>query len=146
MDDIYKNIKECNTNKERKALIVFHDVIADILSNKKLNPTVTELFIRGRKLNVSLVFIRQSCFVVPKNTRLNTTHYFLMILEKKLEYQQTEFNHSSHIDFKDVLSIYNNVLQNHILFYLLMLLLIRWSITFQNESFRKNIKTNHENW
>ena len=67
MDDIYKNIEEYNPNKKRKILIVFDDMIADMLSNKKLNPVVTELFIRGRKLNISL-------FAVPKNIRLNSTH------------------------------------------------------------------------
>ena len=66
MDDIYKNIEEYNPNKKRKILIAFDDTIADMLSNKKLNPIVTELFIRGRKLNISLVFITQSYFAVPK--------------------------------------------------------------------------------
>ena len=66
MDDIYKNIEEYNSNKKRKILIVFDDMIVGMLSNKKLNPIVTELFIRGRKLNISLVFISQSYFAVPK--------------------------------------------------------------------------------
>ena len=61
MDDIYKSIKKYSPNKKRKILIVFDDMIADMLSNKKLNPIVTELFIRGRKLNISLVFITQCC-------------------------------------------------------------------------------------
>ena len=73
-DDIYKNIEEYNPNKKRKILIVF-DMIANMLSNKKPNPIVTELFIRGRKLNISLFFITQSYFAVPKNIRLNSTHY-----------------------------------------------------------------------
>ena len=67
MDDIYKNIGKYNQNKERKILIVFHDMIVDMLSNKNLNPVVTETFIRGRKLNISLVFIKNSYFAVPKN-------------------------------------------------------------------------------
>ena len=66
MDDIYKNIERCNPNRKRKILIVFDDMISDMLSNKKLNPIVTELFIRGRKLNISLVFITQSYFTDPK--------------------------------------------------------------------------------
>ena len=78
MNDIYKNVEEYNPNKEQKILIVFDDMIADMLSNKKLNPIVTELFIRGRKLNISLVFITQSYFAVWKNIRLNSTHYFVM--------------------------------------------------------------------
>ena len=78
MDDIYKNIEEYNPNKKRKILIVFDDMIADMLSNKKLNPIVTELFIRGRKLKISLAFITQFYFAVPKNIRLNSTYYFIM--------------------------------------------------------------------
>ena len=65
------------TQKKRKILIVFDDMIADMLSNKRLNPIVTELFIRVGKLNISLVFITQSYFIVPKNARLNSTHYFI---------------------------------------------------------------------
>ena len=83
MNDIYKNIEEYNSNKSGKILIVFDDMIADMLSNKKLNPIVTELFIRGRKLNISLVFITQSYFAVPKNIRLNSTHYFVMKIQKE---------------------------------------------------------------
>ena len=76
MHDVYKNIDEYNPDKERKILIVFDDMIADMINNKKLNSVVTELFIRGRKLNISIVFITQSYFKVPKDVRLNTTHFF----------------------------------------------------------------------
>ena len=69
MDDIYKNIEEYNPNKKRKRLIVFDDMIADMLSNK-FNPNVTELFIRGRKLNISPVFITRYYFTVLKKIRL----------------------------------------------------------------------------
>ena len=75
MDDIYKNNEEYSPDKKSKILILFDDMIADMLSNKKLNKIVTELFIRGRKLNISIVFITQSYFAVPKNLRLNSTHY-----------------------------------------------------------------------
>ena len=68
MNDIYTNIEEYNSNKKRKILIVFDDITVDMLSNKKLNPIVTELFIRGRKLNISLVFITQSYLTVPFQT------------------------------------------------------------------------------
>ena len=67
MDDIYKNIEKCNPNKKRKILIVFDDMIANMLSNKKLKPIVTELFIRRRKVSISLVFITQFFLAVPKN-------------------------------------------------------------------------------
>ena len=109
MDDIYKNIEEYNPNKKRKILIVFDDMIADMLSNKKLNPIVTELFIRGRKLNISLVFITQSYFAVPKNIRLNSTNYFIMKIPNKQELQQIAFNHSSDIDFKDFMNLYKKM-------------------------------------
>ena len=74
MQDVYKNIDEYNTDKERKILTVLDDLIADMINNKKLNSIVTDLFIRGRKLKISLVFITQSHFKVPKNVRLNSTH------------------------------------------------------------------------
>ena len=80
-----KDIEEYNPNKKRKILIVFGDMIADILSNKKLNPIVTELLIRGRKLNISLVFITQSYFALPKYIRLNSTHYFVLKIPNKRE-------------------------------------------------------------
>ena len=78
IDNIYKNIEDYNLNKKRKILIVFEDMIADVLSTKKLNSIVTELFIRGRKLNSSLLFITQYYSAVPKDMRLNCMHYFLM--------------------------------------------------------------------
>ena len=80
MNDIYKNIEEYNP---LKILIVFDDMIADMLRNKKFNSLVTELFIRGRKLNIFLVFVTQSYFAVPKNIRLNSTHYFVMKISKQ---------------------------------------------------------------
>ena len=98
-DNIYKNIEVYNPNKKRKILIIFDDMIADMLSNKKLNPIVTELFIRGRKLNIS-VFITQSYFAVPENIRVNSRHYFIMKIPNKQELQQIAFNHSSDIDLK----------------------------------------------
>ena len=106
MHDVYKNIDEYNPDKENKILIVFDDMIADMIHNKKLNSIVTELFIRGRKLNISIVFIMQSYFKVPKNARLNTTHFLIMKISNKKELQQITINHSSDIDFKDFVKIY----------------------------------------
>ena len=77
-----------------------------MINNKKLNSIVTELFIRGRKLNISLVFITQSYFKVPKDVRLNTTHFFIMKIPNKRELQQTSLNHSFDIDFKDFIKIH----------------------------------------
>ena len=76
VQDVYKNIEDYNPIKKRKVLIIFDDMIADMINNNKLNPVVTELFIRGRKLNISIVFIMQSYFKVPKDVRLNSTHFF----------------------------------------------------------------------
>ena len=78
MYDVYKNIDEYKSSKKRKVLIVFDDMIVDTINNKKLNSTVTELFIRARKLNISLVFITQSYFKILKDVRLNTTHFFYL--------------------------------------------------------------------
>ena len=82
-EDVIKNIGEYNIDKERKILIVFDDMIPDMINNKKLNSIVTEFFIRRRKLNISLVFITQSYFKVPKDVRLNTTHIFIMKIPNK---------------------------------------------------------------
>ena len=90
-----------NADKERKILIVFDVIIADMINNKKLNPIVTELYTRIRKLNISLVFITQSYFKVPKDVRLNSTHFFIMKIPNKRELQQIALNHSSDIDTKD---------------------------------------------
>ena len=88
MQDVYKNINDYNEDKERKILIVFDDMIADMINNKKLNSIVTDFFIRGRKLNISLVFIIQSYFKFPKDVRLNSTHFFIMKIPNKRELQQ----------------------------------------------------------
>ena len=106
MHDVYQNINDYNPDKENKILIVFDDMIADMINNKKLNSIVTELFIRGRKLNISLVFITQSYFKVPKDVRLNTTHFFIMKIPNKRELQQIAINHSSDINTKDFANIY----------------------------------------
>ena len=87
MHHVYKNIDKYNPDKENKILIVFDDMIADMINKKKLNSIVTELFIRGRKLNISLVFITQSYFKVPKDVRLNTTYFFIAKIPNKRAFQ-----------------------------------------------------------
>ena len=106
MQDVYKNIEDYNLIKKRKILIVFDDMIADMINNNKLNPIVAELFIRSRKPNISVVFVTQSYFKVPKDVRLNSTHFFIMKISNKKEPQQIALNHSSDIDFKDFMNIY----------------------------------------
>ena len=116
MNDIYKNIEDNNPNKKRTILIVFDDMILDMLINKKLNLVLTELFIRCRKLKISLVFIMQSYFVVPKNIRLNSTHYFIM------KFQTNENFNKLHLIIHQILTIKalqiftKNIVQNHITF------------------------------
>ena len=100
--DVYKNINYYNPNKENRILTVFGDMIADMIHNKKLDSIVTELFIRGRKLIIFLVFITQSYFKVPKDVRLNTTHFFIVKIPNKGELQQTATNHSSDINPKNL--------------------------------------------
>ena len=106
MHDVYKNIDDCKPDKENKILIVFDDMIADKIHNRKLNSIVTETFIRGRKLNSSLVLITQSYFKVPKDVRLNTTRFVISKIPNKKELQQIAINHSSDISTKDFQNIY----------------------------------------
>ena len=88
-----------------KTIIQFDYIITDMKSNKKLSPKVTELFLRGRKLNVSLVFKSQFYFKVHKTIRLNAAHYFIMKISNKRELHQNSSNHLSDIDFKDFITL-----------------------------------------
>ena len=108
MDDVHNNIDDYNAKRKRKILIVFDDMVADIMTNKKFQASIKELFIRCRKLNTSLVFISQSYFSVPKEVRLNSTHYLIMKIHDRRELQQIAINHSADIDYKDFLKIYKN--------------------------------------
>ena len=114
MADIYKDIQEHNPNKKRKILIFFDDRNAEMHSNKRLNPIVIELFIKGRKLNISLVLITQSYLAVPKYIRLNFMLYIIRIIPKKRERQQIAFNHSPDIDFKDFTNVYKKCIAKKI--------------------------------
>ena len=105
MHVVYKKIDSYNPDKENKILIVFDDIFADMINNKNLNSIVTKLFIRDRKLNISLVFITQSYFKVPKDARLNTSHFFIMKMPDKRELQQIAINHSSDINTKGFIEI-----------------------------------------
>ena len=91
---VYKNINYYNLDQKNKILIAFDDMIADMVHNKELDSIVTELFIRGRKLDISLVFVTQSYFKVPKDVRLNATHIFIAKISNKRELQQIAINHS----------------------------------------------------
>ena len=106
MDDVYENINDYNPIRKIKKLIVLDDMIADIMTNKKFQAIIKELFIRCRKLNISLVFITQSYFSVPKDVRLNSTHYLIMKINNKRELQNIAINHSADIDYQDFKKIY----------------------------------------
>ena len=116
-------------------MFAFDDMIANMLSNEKLNPIVIELFITGRKLNISIVFIAQSYFNVLKNVRLNSTDYFVIKIPNKREVQQIAFNHSSDIDFQDFMNLYKKCIAKPYSF-----LVIDTTLASDNSSrFRKNL-------
>ena len=142
MHDVYKNINHYNPDKENKILIVFDGMIVDMINIKKLNSIVTELFIRGRKLNISLVFITQSYFKVPKDVRLNTSHFFIAKIPNKRELQQIAINHSSDINTKDFINIYKKCTDKPYSF-----LVIDTTLPSNNPlRFRKNLNiTNDDN-
>ena len=108
MDYVFSNIDDYNPKRKRKILIVFDDMIADIMIYKKFQVIIKELFIRCRKLNISLVFITQSYFSVPKEARLSSTYYLIMKINNRKDLQQIAIDHSADIDYKDFLKIYRN--------------------------------------
>ena len=107
IDDVYQNINDYNPKWKRKTLIVFDDMIADIMSSKKIQfvVKVKELLVRCRKLNFLLAFITQSYFPVPKDVRLNSTNYLIMKIYSIKELQNIATNHSADIDYKDFIKI-----------------------------------------
>ena len=105
MDNVFNNINYYNPSRKRKILIVFDDMIADIMSNKKFQAIIKDSFIRCRKLNISLVFITQSYFSVPKVIRLNSTPYLIMKINKKRKLQNIAINHSADIGYKDFVKL-----------------------------------------
>ena len=98
MVDVYENIDNYNLSRKIQILIVFDDMITDIKTNKKFEAIIKELFTRCRKLNISLVFTTQSYFSVPKNFRLNSTHYLIMKINSKREFRSIAINHSADVD------------------------------------------------
>ena len=106
IDHVRNNTDNYNLSRKIKILIVFDEMIADIMSNKKFQVMVKELFIKCRKLNISLVFITQSYFCIPKEVRLNSTHCLIMKIHKKRELKNIAINHSADIDYKDFMNTY----------------------------------------
>ena len=109
MNDFYDIINDYNSDRRRKILIVFDDMIEDIMTNKKFQAIIKELLSRCRKLNISFVFITQSYFSVPKDVRLNSTHYLIMKINNRKELQNIAINHSGDIDYKDSMNIYREL-------------------------------------
>ena len=107
MDDVLDDIDNYNKNRDKKVLIVFDDMIADIEYNKNFKRIIKELFYRARKINVSIVFITQSYFRALKDARLNSTHYILMKIGNKKELKRIAKEKSGQLDYKDFLKIYN---------------------------------------
>ena len=116
MDDIYENINNYNPNIRRKILVVFDDMIAGIMTNKRFQSLIKELFIRCRKLNISLAFIIQSYFSVPKDVRSNSKHYWIMKINNRKELQNITINHSSDIGYQDFNKFKENVQKDHTYF------------------------------
>ena len=107
MNDVLEDINNYNKKRDKKVLTIFDDIIADIMRSEKFKAIVKELFIRCRKLNISIVFLTQSYFRIPKDARLNSTHYILMKMGNKKELKSIAEENSGHLDFKDFLKIYN---------------------------------------
>ena len=108
MNDVLEDINNYNKKRDKKVLIIFDDMIADIMRSERYKAIVKELFIRCRKPNISIVFVTQSYFRTPKDARLNSTHYILMKMGKKKELKSIAEENSGHLDFKDFLKIYNH--------------------------------------
>ena len=107
MNDVLDDINNYDKNRDKKVLIIFDDMIADIMRSEKFKAIVKELFIRCRKLNISIAFITLSYFRTPKDARLNITHYIIMKIGNKKELKSIAEKNSGHLDFKDFLKIYN---------------------------------------
>ena len=106
MDDVYENINNYNSSRKRKIFIAFDDMIAEIMKNEQFQVIMKELFIRCRKLNISLVFITPSYFSFPEDVRLNSTHYLITKINNKRELQNIAINYSADIDHQDLMKMY----------------------------------------
>ena len=124
-----------------QALIVFNDTIADMMTNKKFQAIIKELFIRCRKLNILLVFITQFYFSIPKDVRLNSKHHLIMKINNKKELQNIAINHSAFIDYEDFVKIYRECIKEPYSFLTIDTALSASDIL----RFRKNLFHNYKN-
>ena len=111
MDEIYEKIEDYNKKRKSNVLIVFDDMISHVMSDKKAQQVLKDLFIRCRNLNISLCFLNQSYFNVSKDVILNCTHYIIFKLNNKRELQNIAINHSADIDYKDFIKIYRKCIE-----------------------------------
>ena len=118
MDVVYNNTDNYNPKRNRKMLIVFDDMISDIKTNKNFQAIIKELFIKYRKVNISLIFIRHYYFSLPKKVSLIFIHYPIMKIHSKTELQNIAINHSVDINYKDFMKIYSRCTGNHIPYFL----------------------------
>ena len=136
MDDVYENINNYNLSRKRKISIVFDDMIADIMTNKQFQAIIKKLFIRCRKLNISLVFITQSYFSISKDVRLTSSHYLIMKINNRKNLQNIPIDHSADIDYKGFMKIYRECTKEPFNFWQLILRyqrVILW-ILYKNDS------------
>ena len=124
-----------------QTLIVFNDTIADMMTNKKFQAIIKELFIRCRKLNILLVFITQSYFSIPKDVRLNSKHHLIMKIDNKKELQNIAINHAAFIDYEDFVKIYRECIKEPYSFLAIDTALSASDIL----RFRKNLFHNYKN-
>ena len=124
-----------------QTLIVFNDTIADMMTNKKFQAIIKELFIRCRKLNILLVFITQSYFSIPKDVRLNSKYHLIMKINNKKELQNIAINHSAFIDYEDFVKIYRECIKAPYSFLTIDTALSASDIL----RFRKNLFHNYKN-
>ena len=124
-----------------QTLIVFNDTIADMMTNKKFQAIIKELFIRCRKLNILLVFITQSYFSIPKDVRLNSKYHLIMKISNKKELQNIAINHSAFIDYEDFVKIYRECIKEPYSFLTIDTALSASDIL----RFRKNLFHNYKN-
>ena len=124
-----------------QTLIVFNDTIADMMTNKKCQAIIKELFIRCRKLNILLVFITQSYFSIPKDVRLNSKHHLIMKIDNKKELQNIAINHAAFIDYEDFVKIYRECIKEPYSFLTIDTALSACDIL----RFRKNLFHNYKN-
>ena len=135
MDDVYENINDYNLSRKRKISIVFDDMIADIMTNKQFQAIIKKLFIRCRKLNISLVFITQSYFSISKDVRLTSSHYLIMKINNRKNLQNIPIDHSADIDYKGFMKIYRECTKEPFNFWQLLRYqrVILW-ILYKNDS------------